>query len=425
MALLVMSALLISISYFTFRFESVLILGQFVALFALYLYLAFQKKNFSLKEIITLGILFRLLLFLLTPNLSDDVYRFLWDGKLWWEGIDAYAFLPSEIAKEKILSPELFAQLNSPNYFSIYPPLNQLIFAVGAVFENTTLGVISIRLFIILAEVGTLILLPKVLLQYGKDPKSLLYYAFNPLVILELNGNLHFEAFVIFFLLWAIYEFEKNRFSKSALALGLAISFKLLPLILLASFFRKLNLKQYMKFILLACLVAAITFLPFLFSEALKGISTSTSLYFQNFEFNASLYYLVREIGFTIKGYNIIGTAGPLMGIIAFFGMIIFNILASSKMKLPERMLWTYMIYFMFATTVHPWYVLPILVLGILSDYKFPILWSFMVFFTYWGYSQTGYKEHLGVVTVEYISLVAFIVFELIERTKNNKKLYA
>ena len=361
----------------------------------------------------------------MTPNLSEDVYRFIWDGKLWWEGIDTYAFLPSEIIKENILSPDLFAQLNSPNYYSIYPPLNQLIFTLGAFFDNTTLGIIAIRLFIILVEIGTLFLLPKVLQQYGKDPKSLLFYAFNPLVILELSGNLHFEAFVIFFLLWSIYEFEKRRTNKSAIAMGLAISFKLVPLILLASFFRKLNLKQYIKFIFLACLVAAISFLPFLFSDALKGISTSTSLYFMNFEFNASLYYLIREIGFAVKGYNIIATAGPLLGILAFSGMVIFNILASSKMKLPERMLWTYMIYFLFATTVHPWYVLPILVLGLLNGYKFTILWSFLAFFTYWGYSESGFQEHLGIVAVEYISLVIFIVFEVVQKIKNNRQLYA
>jgi hypothetical protein len=417
--------LLISISYFTLRYESLILSTQYIGLFALYLFLAYRRKDFSLKEVIFFGILFRLLLLILTPNLSEDVYRFLWDGKLWWEGIDAYAFLPSELIKENALSPELFSQLNSPNYYSIYPPLNQLIFVVGAIFENTTSGIISIRLAVILGEIGTLILLPKVLFQYGKDPKLLLFYAFNPLVILELSGNLHFEAFVIFFLIWGIYEFKKQRHMKSAIALGLAISVKLVPLILLASFFRKLNLKRYVKFIVLACSVAGITFLPFLFSDALKGISTSTSLYFMNFEFNASLYYLVREIGYAINGYNIISTAGPLLGLFSFLGMVILNILAPSKMKLVERMLWTYMIYFLFATTVHPWYVLPILVLGILSEYRFPILWTFIVFFTYFGYSQTGFKENLGIVAAEYISLVAFIVFELVQRPKKNRKLYA
>jgi len=420
-----MGALLISISYFTFRYESILLIGQFIFLFALYLLLFFQKKNFTIREIIAFGVLFRLLLLFLTPNLSEDVFRFLWDGKLWWEGIDAYAFLPSELAKDHILNPDLFSQLNSPNYYSIYPPLNQLIFSLGAIFENTTLGIISIRLLIILAEIGTIILLPKVLRQYNKDSKLLILYAFNPLVILELSGSLHFEAFVIFFLIWAIYEFGKGNQIKSALGTGLAIGFKLVPLILLASFFRKLALKEYLKFILLAVLVTVLSFVPFLFSDALKGILTSTSLYFQNFEFNGSIYYLLREIGFAVKGYNLIATTGPLMGGMAFSAMVIFNIVASSKMKLPERMLWTYIIYLLFATTVHPWYVLPILVLGILSGYWFPVLWTFLIFFTYWGYSQLGYQEYLGIVLIEYILLLALIVFEVTQKFKSSEKLDA
>tara|TARA_R110002012_G_scaffold252147_1_gene430635 strand:+ start:471857 stop:473119 length:1263 start_codon:yes stop_codon:yes gene_type:complete len=420
-----MCTLLISTSYFTFRYENILLIAQYTALFVLYLFLAYQKDRFSLKEIIAFGILFRLLLLLLIPNLSDDVYRFLWDGKLWWEGVDAYAYLPRGIVQDNILSSELFAQLNSPNYYSIYPPLNQLIFSVAGLFENISMGIIVIRIFIILAEIGTLFLLPKVLRQYGKDSKLLLIYAFNPLVILELSGNLHFEAFVVFFLIWAIFEFEKQNHNKSAVSLGLAISFKLLPLILLAGFFKKLDMKSYLKFIVVAIAIAIMSFLPFLFSDALQGIIKSSSLYFQNFEFNASLYYLIREIGFAVKGYNIIATSGPWMGILSFAAMIIFNLLASPKIKLSERMLWTYIIYFLLATTVHPWYVLPILVLGIISGYRFPILWSFTIFLTYWGYSVSGYEENLGIVAFEYISLLVFIVIELPGKNKNRKLYYA
>jgi hypothetical protein len=420
-----MGALFINISYFTLRYESQLLSVQFVVLFAAYVFLLSKRRWFTIRELFIIGILFRLFLLLLTPNLSEDVYRFLWDGKLWWEGLDAYAWLPSEIAKQDMLSPELFAQLNSPQYYSIYPPLNQLIFCIAASFESVNLGIVVIRLFIIVAEIGTLILLPKVLKQYGKDPKLSIMYVLNPLVILELSGNLHFEAFVIFFLTLGIFEFEKRKTYKSALAIGLAISFKLLPMIVLASFFKKFAFKQYVKFVLIACLVAIVSFSPFLFSEALKGILTSTSLYFQNFEFNASLYFIIREIGFIVKGYNIIDTAGPVLGVISFSSMVIFNISVSSKMKLAERMLWTYILYFLFATTVHPWYVLPILVLGILSGYRFPILWTFTVFFTYWGYKVSGYQENLWIVAIEYISLIAFIVFELIGKRKNNNRRYA
>lgn len=420
-----MAVLFISSSYFTLRYESLLLTSQFVALFAIYVFMAFQKKWFSMKEIVVIGILFRLLLLVLTPNLSDDVYRFIWDGKLWWEGIDAYAFLPSQLIKDNILSTELFAKLNSPDYYSIYPPLNQLIFNISAFFDSTLVSIIVIRLFIIGAELGTLFLFAKLLKRYQKDVKLLILYAFNPLVIIELSGNLHFEAFVIFFLLWAIYEYEKMNIHMAAIATGLAISFKLLPLILLASFFRKIPFKQYLKFIFLSFFVAVLSFSPFFFSEAIQGILTSTSLYFKSFEFNASLYYVVREVGFDIKGYNIIDAAGPIMAALSLVGMVLFNVVASPKMKLPERMLWTYSIYFLFATTVHPWYILPILVLGILSDYKFPILWTLTIFLSYWGYTETGYFEPLGLVSFEYISLLLCIVIECIQKAKNIKLYHA
>jgi hypothetical protein len=226
--MMVMGVFLISISYFTFRHESVLLLSQFSLVFGLYLLLAFKRTIFSIKEITAFAIVLRLLLLILTPNLSEDVYRFLWDGKLWWEGIDAYAFLPAELIKDNILNPELFSELNSPHYYSIYPPLNQLIFWIAGSFDSITGGIITIRIFVILAEIGTLILLPKVLMQYQKDPKLFILYAFNPLVILELSGNLHFEVFVIFFLILAIYQFEKANQMKSALAFDLTFP-KYLP----------------------------------------------------------------------------------------------------------------------------------------------------------------------------------------------------
>jgi hypothetical protein len=112
------------------------------------------------------------------------------------------------------------------------------------------------------------------------------------------------------------------------------------------------------------------------------------------------------------------------MVVLSFLAMIIFNLYAPLKMKLAERMLWTYFLYLLFATTVHPWYVLPILVLGILSGYWFPVAWTFLVFLSYWGYNETGYDQNMSIIALEYISLLVFIVLELIEKSRNTKILY-
>ncbi|PTB93698.1 hypothetical protein C9994_12795 [Marivirga lumbricoides] len=419
-AFLLLGTLFITISYFTKRHESLLLLSQYGLLFGLYLLISNAKENFTINYITGFAIVFRLSLLLLVPNLSEDVFRFIWDGKMWLNGLDSYAMLPFEAVNlgYSDLSQPLFNKLNSPEYYTIYPPVNQLIFYIAA-FANTTLGsIIIIRLFILLAEVGTLILLPKVLKQYDLNPKYVIWYALNPLVVLELSGNLHFEAFVIFFAVLAIFYFNQHKLKKSAIATGLAISFKLIPLILLWGYLKKIKLNYWVQYCLIAILIALFTLLPLFFSEVFNGIFTSSALYFKSFEFNASIYYLVREIGFWQKGYNIIAIAGPLMGILTAFSIILYNLLAKESTQLSERFLWTWLFYCLFATTLHPWYCLPLVAFGILSEYKFPIVWTFLIFFTYIGYTKSGFEENLWITFLEYILLFGFIVFEIIRKRK-------
>lgn len=421
-AILLLGLLLISISYFTERHESILLLSQYTLLFGLYVFASNNKKRFSDKEILSVAIVFRLSLLLLIPNLSEDVFRFIWDGKIWLNRLDSYAILPSEAIGERYngLSQELFNQLNSPGYYTIYPPINQLLFYIAALSKSTLGSIIIIRIFILAAEIGTVLLLPKVLKQHHLNPRCVIWYALNPLVILELSGNLHFEAFVIFFTLATLYFFNKGENNKSAIATGLAIAFKLIPLILLWGIVRKISHRNWITYCLLALSILILTLIPLLFSDALKGIITSSALYFKSFEFNASVYYLVREIGFWWKGYNIIATSGPMMGILTATSIILFNLLARKSVTVPERFLWTWFFYCLFATTLHPWYCLPLVVFGLLSRYKFPLLWTFLIFFTYIGYTETGFQENLWVTFSEYILLFSFIVVELIQKKKNS-----
>ncbi|MBK9735610.1 MAG: hypothetical protein IPO92_11835 [Saprospiraceae bacterium] len=105
--------------------------------FGAYLLIIFKTK-ISLKYQILLGILVRISLIPVFPNLSVDIYRFFWDGSLTVNGINPYGILPSEIVGQNIpgLTNEIFLKLNSKEYFTIYPPLSQLYYSISALTEN-------------------------------------------------------------------------------------------------------------------------------------------------------------------------------------------------------------------------------------------------------------------------------------------------
>ena len=97
---------------------------MFLAYGCLLKYSTFQKLN----TFLVLGIACRFILLFAFPFLSDDLYRFIWDGRLWQQGINPFNYLPTYFMLEgnqvEGLDQALFEQLNSPEYFTIYPPLN-------------------------------------------------------------------------------------------------------------------------------------------------------------------------------------------------------------------------------------------------------------------------------------------------------------
>ena len=84
--------------------------------------------------IIVLAILFRLAFSYLPPTLSDDAYRYVWDGVLIADGINPYLFKPSDEALPEYQQSAMYPELNSAEFYSVYPPVSQLVFASGGYF---------------------------------------------------------------------------------------------------------------------------------------------------------------------------------------------------------------------------------------------------------------------------------------------------
>ena len=413
-----------SLGFYTFSFIYVLSIvsigtwierSQAVPLFFAYCsafasYLLLQQNHKQPTFLFGLGLLVRIGFFFSLPTLSDDIYRFIWDGTLLKNGIHPFAELPGYYLTHQVdgIDRALYERLNSPKYFTIYPPINQFVFWIAVSLGSGWLFAANvIRVLLLLADIGSFVLLKKLLISKGKSAHLAFLYFLNPLTVLEFVGNIHFEGIVIFCLLLGIYYYEKKKGWHASLGLGLAIGNKLLPFIYLPYlFFTGLSARRWWVAIA-AGLVALLTLIPMFNATFINGMQASLELYFRKFEFNASIYFIAREIGTWIYGYNAIARIGPLLSIVSFVTIIGISIWASfKKWEIGKAFLYILSTYLLLTTTVHPWYIIPLIAFGITQGYRFPIVWSLFIFFTYMGYTKTGFELPMWIVVMEYIALL-------------------
>jgi len=428
-ALAITVVILAFASYGIERSQFVLFYSGVAVLFVLYgylLYYFFSEEKSTINQGIGVALFLRIILLFAIPNLSDDFYRFIWDGNLFINGINPFAHLPSALhsgSEGFFLSDDLYQGLNSKEYYTVYPPVSQFIYALGAwMFGESILGnIIVMRLFIIAAEAGSLLLLKNLLQQYGLNPKYFLIYALNPLIIIELTGNLHFEGVMIFFLLLAFYLMRKERYLLAFVSFTLSVNTKLIPLILTPYLVFSLGWKRTVQLALTGIAGTVLLHLPFIDQQFIANFSDSLNLYFQTFEFNASIYYLVRWVGFQVEGYNIIATAGPRL---AAAGTILIVIVSwfsrNAKLKnLPSVYIIIMTIYYLFSTTVHPWYLSSLLVFVPFAGYNYPVVWSLLIPLTYITYQTAAYEQNFWLIALEYLVVLTVVVVDFYRRNRS------
>ena len=375
----------------------------------------------QLRKGLAIGLALRLALVFAFPRLSDDVYRFIWDGSLVLAGQHPFAEVPAyymEPGREaEFADPALFARLNSPAYHSVYPPLLQGIFTFAVLLSPRSWygAAVIMKLFLLLAEVGTVYLLCRLLRQFRRPMHNCLLYWLNPLILIEITGNLHAEGLMVCFLLLSLFLLGRSKYAGAGGAMAVSIASKLLPLMLLPFLLRRLWRSSFWRYFIALGGVLLLLFLPlFLGSGLTDGFTGSLNLYFQKFEFNASLYYLLRAYGFYDVGYNQISEYGPLLARIAL-GVILIAALSDERTdwkSLPGRWLGAFVIYLLCATTVHPWYLSVPIALCCLTPWRYPIVWSYLILLTYASYTTVPYRENLWLVGLEYVAVVAYFVAE-------------
>ena len=323
------------------------------------------RQRGSLAAILIGAAVFRLTLLPAAPSLSDDIYRYLWDGRVQLAAINPYLHAPADAAVEELRDAH-YPNINHKSVPTIYPPLAQLFF-LGVSAASHTVPAMKIALLCCEALLAaTLILL---LRRIGRDPRWVLLYLWNPLAVLEIAGSGHVDALGAALLMAAAALMLDGRRAPAALTLAAAVLGKLLPLLAAPLFWREFgkhdgrDLRAWLRpggrlpFLLLPLGVLA-GYAPY--AGAGTGLFDGLSAYAARWRFNDSVFSVVFE-GLQLSGVDTDG-AHAAARLICAGGIAFASVAAPVLIANPLRVLFAVLaVFILFSPTLHPWYLLWIL----------------------------------------------------------------
>jgi len=227
----------------------------------------------------------------LSPGADDDIHRYVWDGRVQRRGYNPYIVVPSDPALAGLHTLET-RTLNHPDLPSPYPPGAQLFFrGVTAIHES----VFAMKVAFVVCDFAIVLILVDLLRRSGQGTHWVLAYAWNPLLATEVAGSGHVDIVGALLLLISFAALERRWRAVAAVAFGLAVSVKLLPIVLLPLYWRRIRIREGV----LAAAVAGLVYVPFLSRSFLSDghIPTgSLGTYVRSFRFNDPVFAILERI---------------------------------------------------------------------------------------------------------------------------------
>lgn len=306
-------------------------------------------------RVLLAALLVRAVLLAAPPSLSDDLFRYLWEGRVVAWGENPFLHAPDWAGWP---ADPVRAQVNHPELSTIYPPLALWLFAgIASIYYH----IISIKITFGLFDAGIALALAWVLQGRGRSDRAAWLYALHPLGAVESAGNGHLEAAAILCLVLAVGAWDRERQGRLrpgwAVALAAAgAGLKLLPGALLPGLLRGPHARRRALVAAAACLALFAVSLPFL--SAGPGLLRGFGAYAARWSFNGALYPLF-EAGFGGAARPVAVAVGALVAAGALW----------RRRDPAEAALWVGGAFVLLSPTVHPWYIgwawVPALICGV------------------------------------------------------------
>ncbi len=390
--------------------EVLLLIGVHVFVFLL-LALTWWKSGAANAEpgttrlVVGFAILFRLTLVLHPPVGSDDIYRYVWDGKVAASGINPFAFAPADSALAHLHTTDLPSKINFPTMRTIYPPLAQGVFFVSQLLFGDSLA--GLKFLLVLADIVSVLLLYRL---FNAPLQGLLLYAWSPLPILYFGLDGHVDALGIPFLLLSLYLLQRGNLLKGAVSLGFAALSKLYPLLVVPFVFHLT--KGWKKIALPAVPIVLLMIGCWLYWEPTGGLIESFIIFNTTFEFNGSVFHLI---------YALVGSNEKAHLVSSVVFLIWWATVFALNRTFLERVFLAFVGFIVCAPTVHPWYLTWLAALVVLRwSPAVSVLLGFSVISNWvvYQYRLSGvWRADTLLLLVEYIPFYVLLVREVVRGT--------
>ncbi len=302
----------------------------------------FSTSTFP-KRVIVIGLVlaavWHLLFLMVPPGPDDDIHRYVWDGRVQRLGYNPYILVPSDPPLAGLHTTET-RTLNHPDLPSPYPPGAELFFrAVTAIHES----VFALKVAFVVCDVAIVFVLLDVLRSSRRGAHWVLAYAWNPLLAVEVAGSGHIDIVGALLLLISFAALGRRWRAVAAVTFALAVAVKLLPIVLLPLYWRRVRIRDAV----LAAVAFGLLYVPFLNHGWIPIGSLAT--YVQSFRFNDPVFATIERVA---PPQLVVGLA-VLVGFLTAIWLRRKSAAWSS-----EAFAWPMAASLLCAPVVYPWYLL-------------------------------------------------------------------
>ena len=320
------------------------ILSSVLFFIAAVLLLRTPLASSTVRTAIVLFALLRLSFIGTHPIGSDDIYRYLWDGRVQSAGIDPYLYAPDDHQLDGLHTTDLPQKVNQPQMPTLYFPLSEWIFLVAYHLSGTSFLGYKVLLFI--ADILLAFVLLGLLRRMNKEPGFVLLFFACPLMIYEYSIDAHVDLFGLLFLAFFLLFHLDRKTILALFFLGCSISVKpaalaVLPVLL----FHHRPWKERFLTIFIPLAVVAVQFFPYIGDG---DIFVSLRTFARHWTFNGFFFHLF-DLYFRDNLPSRLASTGLMM--------VLLGVILRREDSLTGRMYNAMLVLMLCSPIVHPWYI--------------------------------------------------------------------